>query len=106
MSSSSGSGSSTAIVNLTGVTNAQRIKVTLLGANDGIATNDVTVQMGVLYGDSNGSGAVNASDVLDTKAQIGKTVDGTNFRSDPNANGSINATDTSLVKAHVGTALP
>jgi hypothetical protein len=67
---------------------------------------DVPVSMGVLIGDTNGNGAVNASDVSQSKARIGQTLDATNFRSDVNANGAINATDVSIVKSDAGTGLP
>ena len=106
VSGSSGSGTSTVIVNLTGVTNAQRLTVTLLGTNDGTSTTDLSVQMGVLLGDTSGNGTVNASDVSQTKSKSGQPVDATNFRTDITVNGSINASDVSLVKSNSGTALP
>ena len=106
VSSSSGSGTTTVTVNLTGVTNAQRITVTLFGVNNGTAMGDVSVQMGVLIGDTNANGAVNAGDVAQTKSRIGQPVDGTNFRSDVNANGAINAGDVANIKSHIGTGLP
>ena len=106
VSGSSGSGTSTVIVNLTGVTNAQRLTVTLLGASDGTNTGDLSVPMGVLLGDTSGNGSVNASDVSQTKLQSGQVVTATNFREDVTVNGSINASDVSLVKADSGTALP
>jgi hypothetical protein len=93
-------------VNLTGVTNIQRITVTLHNVNDGTSTGDVPVSMGVLVGDVNGNAAVNASDVSLTKSQVGQAVSGSNFREDVNANGTISATDVALVKSEVGTALP
>jgi len=93
-------------VNLTGVTNVQRITVTLHNVNNGTSTGDVPVSMGVLVGDVNGNAAVNASDVSLTKAQVGQPVSGSNFREDVNANGAISATDVAQVKADVGTALP
>ena len=61
--------------------------------------------MGVLVGDSNGDGHVNASDVAQSKSRSGQTLDGSNFRSDVNANGTINATDIGLVKSKSGTTL-
>ena len=67
---------------------------------------DVPVSMGVLVGDVNGNATVNASDVSLTKAQVGHTVSGSNFREDVNANGLINSVDIALVKSKVGTALP
>jgi hypothetical protein len=93
-------------VNLTGVTNVQRITVTLHNVNDGTSTGDVPVSMGVLVGDVNGNASVNASDVSLTKSQVGQAVSGSNFREDVNANGTISATDVAQVKANVGTALP
>jgi uncharacterized delta-60 repeat protein len=93
-------------VNLTGVTNAQRITVTLMNVNDGTHMGNVPVSMGVLIGDVNGNAIVNASDVSLTKSQVGQPVSGSNFREDVNANGTISATDVALVKSKVGTALP
>ena len=93
-------------VNLTGVTNAQRITVTLSNVNDGTHMGDVPVSMGVLVGDVNGNAAVSAADVALTKSQVGATVGGSNFREDVNANGVINSVDVAQVKAEVGTALP
>src|SRR5207237_6269443 len=93
-------------VNLTGVTKAQRITVTLMNVNDGTHMGDVPVSMGVLVGDVNGNAVVNASDVSLTKSQVGQAVTGSNFREDVNANGLINSVDVAQVKANVGTALP
>jgi len=93
-------------VNLSGVTNAQRLGVTLFNVCDGTVAGDVLIPMGVLSGDTNANGAVNASDVSQTKSQSGAVVGAGNFREDVNANGSINAGDIALVKSKVGTALP
>lgn len=93
-------------VNLTGVTNAQRLGVTLSSVNDGANLGSIQVPMGVLAGDANASGSVNSTDIGQTKAQSGQPVGGGNFRTDGNANGSINAGDISLVKSSSGTALP
>jgi len=94
-------------VNLTGVTNVQRITVTLFNVvNDGTHMGNVPVSMGVLVGDVNGNAVVNASDVALTKSQVGMPVGSSNFREDVNANGTISATDVALVKSKVGTALP
>jgi len=102
----SGSGTSQITVNLSGVTNVQRITVTLHNVNNGTSTGDVPVSMGVLVGDVNGNTSVNSSDVSLTKAQVGQTVGSGNFREDVNANGTISSTDVALVKSEVGTALP
>ena len=93
-------------VNLTGVTNAQRITLTLHNVNNGTSAGDVPVSMGVLMGGVNGNTGVSAFDVSQTKARSGQAVDATNFRSDVTVNGSINAGDVSLVKSKSGTALP
>ena len=106
VSSFSGSGTSQITVNLSGVTDQQRITMTLHGVNDGTHMGDVPILMGVLISDVNGNAAVNASDVSLTKSQVGQPVTGSNFREDVNANGTISATDVAQVKANVGTALP
>ena len=93
-------------VNLTGVSNAQTIVITLFGVNDGTNTTNVNIPMGVLLGDTTGNGSVNASDVSQAKLQSGQAVDTSNFRNDINVNGSINASDVSSVKLKSGTALP
>jgi hypothetical protein len=93
-------------VNLTGVTNVQRITVTLFNVNDGTHMGNVPVSMGVLVGDVNGNATVNASDVSLTKSQVGQAVSSSNFREDVNANGLINSVDVALVKSKVGTAVP
>jgi len=102
----SGNGTSTITINLSGVTDVQRLTVTLHNVNDGTTTGDVPVSMGVLVADVNGNAAVNASDVALTKSQVGQTVSGSNFREDVNANGTISATDVAQAKADVGHALP
>ena len=93
-------------VDLTGVTDVQRITVTLLGVNDGTNTNDVAVRMGVLVGDTNGNGTVSSSDITQTKAQSGQTANASNFRADVNVSGGISSSDITLVKARSGGALP
>jgi hypothetical protein len=93
-------------INLSGVTTAQRLVVTLNGVNDGTTIGTATVTMPVLVGDTSGNGVVNASDVSLTKAQVGQPVTTSNFREDVNANGTISSTDVAQVKANVGTSLP
>ncbi len=95
-----------ATVNLTGVSNAQTITVTLAGVNDGIGFGDVTVSMGLLLGDTNGNAAVSAADISQTKSKTGQTTDATNFREDLNVSGSITSADISQVKSSSGTSLP
>ena len=106
VSSFSGSGTSEITVNLTGVTDAQRITMTLHNVNNGNVTGDVPISMGVLIGDVNGNGTVSAADVALTKSQVGNPVTSSNFREDVNVNGTISSTDVALVKSDVGTSLP
>ena len=106
VSGSSGSGTTAVTVNLTGVTNAQKIMVTLQGASDGSNTGDLSVPLGVLLGDVNGNASVNSTDISQTKLQSGQPATNANFREDVNVSGSINATDVSSVKLKSGTSLP
>ena len=106
VTSTTGSGTATVTVNLSGVANAQTLMLTLFGVNDGTSMNNVAVPMSILVGDTNGNGTVNASDVSQTKAQTGQSVTASNFRADVTANGVINASDVSLVKSRSGTSLP
>jgi hypothetical protein len=70
-------------------------------------TNNVPVTMGLLVGETNGSGGVNATDIGQTKGASGLAVSASNFRADVNASGgSINASDIGFVKAQSGTLLP
>ena len=98
-----GNGGTTITVPLTKVDNAQNIKVRINGVN---GTTDVTIPMGILIGDVNGSHSVNATDVSQTKVRVGQPVDATNFRSDVNANCAINSTDVAIVKSNSGVSIP
>jgi glucose/arabinose dehydrogenase/plastocyanin len=106
----SGSGTPQITVNLTEVSNAQKITVTLLGVNDSTTTYDCSVQMGVLLGDVNANGVLTNADVSLVKAQVaaGGSVTSSNFRNDVNANGVITNADVSVTKAQVaaGAQLP
>lgn len=93
-------------VDLTGVTNAQRLVVTLNAVTDAYRSGNVPVNLAVLLGDTNGNGTVNASDISQTKAQSGQAATATNFRTDVNVSGTINASDIATVKSSSGTALP
>ncbi len=97
------------IVNLTGVSNAQRVTVTLANVTDSAGGNSsaVPITMDVLLGDANSSGSVNTTDIAQTKSASGQPVDASDFRRDFNfSGGTINATDIAVVKASSGTALP
>ncbi len=92
-------------VNLTGVTNGQTIALTISGVNDGATLADYVIPMGVLVGDANGDGAVNASDQTICRSRSGQTSDATNFRSDVNADGFINSADQSIARNRSGSGL-
>jgi hypothetical protein len=94
-------------VNLAGVSNAQKLTITLGNVSDGVNTNSMlTVPMGVLAGDTTGNGAVNSSDIAQTQSQSGQLVTSSNFREDVTLNGSINSSDIAFVQSKSGTALP
>ena len=95
------------IVNLGGVTDVQRCTVQLTNVTDtGGNQSTLSAPMGVLLGDTTGSGSVTATDIAQTKARSGQAVTSTNFRSDIVVNGSINATDIGQVKVKSGNVLP
>jgi hypothetical protein len=94
------------IVNLTGVTDAQRIGVMLSNVSDGQRTGNVMIPMAILPGDTTANGSVDASDVAQVKSQAGQPVTASNFRNDVTCDGSINSSDVSFVKSKAGAALP
>jgi hypothetical protein len=98
----------TMTVDLTGVANAQLVTVTLSNVIDQFSQTlpNTAITAALLVGDTNSNGVVNASDVSQTKSQLGQTVTSANFRTDINANGTINAADDAIVKANSGTSLP
>jgi hypothetical protein len=93
-------------VNLTGVTNAQRIVLDLTNVNDGTNIGDAFVGMNVLAGDTTANGAVNSSDIAQTQSQSGQVVTSSNFRQDVTVNGLVNSSDIAFVQSKSGTALP
>lgn len=102
---SSGAGAAIT-VDLTGVTNLQRLAVKLSNVNDGTSSGDVPIGMGMLVGDTTGDGIVNAGDTTQTRGRSGQTTDATNFRSDVNTDGTINSGDQFTVRARSGNFLP
>ena len=93
-------------VNLTNVSNAQTVTMTLTNVSDGSNLGNVSLPMGILLGDTTGNRAVNSSDVSQTQSQSGQFVTVDNFRTDVTANGAINSSDISVAQAQSGTALP
>jgi hypothetical protein len=96
------------IVNLTGVTNAQVITVSLSNVTDsaGNSSSAVSASMGVLIGDVNGSGRVDAADVSLVRQQTLQPISSSNFREDLNAGGRIDAADVSIARQQTLTSLP
>jgi glucose/arabinose dehydrogenase len=96
------------LVNLTGVTNAQAVTVTLTNVTDvaGNSSASTSATMSVLVGDTNADTFVDAVDASQTKSESGHTVTGANFREDVNVDNFIDAVDVSLVKANSGTSIP
>ena len=93
------------LVNLTRVSNAQIVVVTLAGVNDGINTSDVQATMGVLIGDVTADSTVNSTDVSQVQSQLHQPVTASNFRDDVKADGVIKNDDVNMVKSRSGTGL-
>jgi hypothetical protein len=106
VSTTSGNGTKTIMINLSGVTNAQTINVTLFNLNDGLGVRDLVIPMSVLVGDTTGNGTVNSTDVSQTKGQSGHVLTTANFREDVAVSGQIDSSDISTVKLHSGSGLP
>ena len=97
----------TMTVELTGVTDEQKITVTLSGVTDefGQVLPNTPVEMGVLLGDTTEDESVNSGDISQTKSQSGTVVSGTNFREDVTLDNAINSGDISLVKSRSGNGI-
>jgi len=94
-------------VNLTGVTNAQYITVTVAGLHDTAGANfGASQQMGVLVGDVDATGRVDGNDVSTVQSHTRQTTNGTNFRDDIDATGRIDGNDVSTTQSHTRTGLP
>src|SRR6266404_1366314 len=92
------------VVNLTGVTTAQTLTVSLSGVADsaGDSSSNVSTSMNVLVGDTNADRFTDSVDVSQTKSQSGIAVTNSNFREDVNGDGFIDAIDASLIKSKSG----
>jgi hypothetical protein len=99
---------STYLVNLTGVNNAQAISVSLNNVTDstGVSSSAISTQVGVLLGDVNASGRVDAADVSLVRQQTLQPITSSNFREDINVSGRIDAADVSIVRQETLTSLP
>ena len=81
----------TMTVNLRGVTDVQKITVTLSDVTSSTSQvlPDTSVSANMLIGDTNGDKTVNNSDVRQTRDQVGMAVTESNFREDVMVNGAI-----------------
>src|SRR5207249_1878028 len=95
------------IVNFT-ASDVQRLTVTLTGISDtvGNITPTLSVDMGMLVGDVNGSTVVTTGDTNLCKAQALQPVMSNNFRTDINASGAITTGDVNLIKQNALHQLP
>ena len=95
-------------VNLTGVTNAQRMIVTLSGVlgNNGTTLAAIPASVNILVGDVNGNGATDSGDVTLVRLRTISPVDGTNFLYDINLSGTIDSGDVTVTRANSITILP
>jgi len=95
-------------VNLTNVTNAQHLIVTLSNVRDtsGATFPDVAARMDVLVGDTTADHFVDSADISQTKSVSGAAVGSANFREDVNTDGFHDSADIGFVKSKSGTALP
>jgi uncharacterized delta-60 repeat protein len=93
---------------LTGVTDVQKITVTLSNVTSSIAEvlPTTAININMLIGDTNGNKAVNATDLTQTKLRTGSPVNIDTFRNDVTATGIISAADVTLVKSSSGHGLP
>jgi hypothetical protein len=93
-------------VNLTGVPNARRITIFLNNVNDGRNVANVTIPMGVLLGDVNGSGRVDSGDVFLVRQQTLQDASSSNFRTDLNISGRVDSGDVFTARQQTLTSLP
>jgi hypothetical protein len=95
------------IVNLADVIDQQIVTVFLSDVYDSNLNYSqfVSVSMGLLFGDTTGSGGVNASDISQVKSQSGQTLSAANCREDVTVSGAINASDIAAVKSRSGTGM-
>jgi uncharacterized repeat protein (TIGR01451 family) len=99
---------STVVVNLTGVTNAQYVTVSLtsVGSADGGSGGIGEARVGFLEGDVNQSRVVSVADLGLVNAQLAQPTTAANYLKDINASGSITIADKGLTNARLTNSLP
>ncbi|HEY1768654.1 MAG TPA: hypothetical protein VGG02_00185 [Chthoniobacterales bacterium] len=100
--------SDTMTVRLTGVTDVQKIAVTLTDATSSTSQvlPDTSVSANILIGDVNADKSVNSPDTTAARHEIGMPVGATNFRDDVAVNGAITRADVDLIRSDLGHSLP
>jgi phosphatidylinositol-3-phosphatase len=94
-------------VNLTGVTNAQTIQVTLFAVNDGAVTNNLTIPVSILIGDVNASGRTDNGDAIVVRNLSGTIpFDTSSARADVNCSGRVDNGDAIAIRNNSGNFLP
>ncbi len=96
-------------VNLTGVADQQYITVRLNSVVDATGagpSNITSPQLGILVGDVNPTGRVDAADVSIVRQQTLAAITNSNFRADINATGRIDAADVSIARQDTLHTLP
>lgn len=98
----------TMTVNLTRISDVQKITVTLTGVtgSDSQVLPNTSVSLNMLIGDVNADKVVDQNDVRLTKGQIGMPLTSANFREDVRADGTINQGDVKVVRQDLGHNLP
>lgn len=93
---------------LTGVSDVQKVTVTLGGVTgtSGQTLPNTSLSVNVLAGDTDGSKLVSAGDIGFVKANSGVPVGVGNFKADVVVSGTINASDIGLVKSRSGFSVP
>ena len=104
----SGTVGSTVVINLTGVTNAQYVTVSLsnVASSDGGTGGAGTARVGFLEGDINQNRVVTVSDVALVNGALAQLVSAANYLRDVNASGTLTLADKALANAKLTTALP
>lgn len=96
-------------INLANVSDQQTIKITIHSLRhegpNGPSQNDLSVAMGILVGDVDGSGSITTSDTASITGQLGNVVNANNFRNDVNADGTITSSDKTLARNRANNTL-
>lgn len=95
------------VVNLPSVPTSQYLTVTLTNVHDSTGlSGNVSVKVGILPGDVDGTGRVDGNDVSATQSRTRQNVTSSNFKWDVDASGRIDGNDVSLVQSQTRKSLP